>query len=102
MHTDDKTPSTALAPLVSAWLILVLLTLASLGLGHWFHGAAWLPPLVAAIVWLKGALVARRFIESPLAHPFIAWVLRVFIAFTPAALVLSAFFGRQLARWATL
>ena len=95
-------PTTTIAPLAAAWLALVALTLLSLGLGHWFHGAAWLPLLVAAIVWLKGTLVARRFIEADLATPFIRNVLRGFIAFTPIALVLTAFYGPQFARWATL
>lgn len=90
-------------PLITtAWLTLVALTLLSLGLGHWFHGAAWLPLLVAVIIWLKGKLIARQFIESHIAHPFIAQVLNAFIAFTPIALLLIAFFGTQFARWATL
>lgn len=92
----------ALAPLALAWLALVALTLVSLGLGHWLHGAAWLQILVAAIVWFKGHLVARHFIEADLATPFIRHLLRGFIAFTPLALVLTAFFGHQFARWATL
>lgn len=102
MCHDDKYPATALGPLTYAWLALVALTLLSLGLGQWFHGAAWLPLLVAVIVWLKGALVARCFIESHIAHPFIRRVLNGFVAFTPVALVLTAFFGGQFARWATL
>lgn len=97
-----STPPAALAPLTLAWLALVALTLFSLMLGQWFHGAAWLPVLVAAIVWIKGWLVARRFIEAEQAHPFIRNVLRGFIAFTPVALLLTAFFGHQFARWAVL
>lgn len=95
-------PATSIAPLAAAWLLLVALNLFSLALGHWFHGATWLPLLVAAILWLKGTLVARRFIESGLATPFIRNLLRAFIAFTPIALVLTAFWGHQFARWATL
>ena len=95
-------PSSALAPLTYAWLGLVVLTLLGLGLGQWFRGAAWQPLLVAAIVWIKGWLICRYFIESHLAHPFITRVLRGFILFAPIALVLTAFFGRQFARWATL
>jgi len=102
LNPSGKSSPASLAPLTYAWLALVMLTLLSLGLGQWFHGASGLPILVAAIVWLKGMLVARRFIESPLAHPFITWVLRGFIAFTPLALLLTAFFGGQFARWATL
>lgn len=94
--------STSLKPLFAAWLALVVLTLISLGLGHWFHGARWLPLMVAAIIWIKGHLIARHFIESHLAHPFIARVLSGFIAFTPLALLLIAFFGRDFARWASL
>jgi len=85
-----------------AWLALSGLTLLSLELGYWFHTASWLPLLVAVIVWAKGALVARSFIESHLAHPFVRRVLAGFIAFAPAALVLTAFFGDTLARWTQL
>ena len=88
--------------LTAAWLGLVALTLVGLGLGEWFRAARWLPLLVAAIIWLKGALVARHFIESHIAHPFIARLLRGFIAIAPVALILTAFFGDTLARWATL
>ena len=85
-----------------AWLALLLLTVVSLAAGEWLRGVPWLPLLVAAIIWLKGTLVARHFIESHLAHPFIARSLQVFVAFVPAALVLTAFFGDWIARWASL
>lgn len=88
--------------LTVAWLVLVALTLISLGLSEWFRDARWLPLLVAAIIWFKGALVARCFIESHVAHPFIARVLRTFIAISPLALIATAFYGNTLARWATL
>ncbi len=88
--------------LTAAWLALVALTLVGLGLGEWFRDARWLPLLVAAIIWLKGALVARCFIESHVAHPFIARLLQGFIAVAPGALLLTAFFGDTLARWASL
>lgn len=42
---------------------------------------------------VEGALVARQFIESHIAHPFIARLLQGFIAIAPTALVLTAFFG---------
>jgi len=102
MNPSHPVPGAGLAPLCRAWLGLVALTLLSLGLGQWFQGAAWLPLLVAAIVWLKGVLVARRFIESHLAHPFIARVMAAFIAFTPLALLATSFFGERIARWASL
>lgn len=105
-------PSAVISPAVSplpgvrslflAWIGLLTLTAISLGLGAWFHESRWLPLPVAAIVWLKGSLVARHFLESPRAHPLIVWLLRVFVGFAPAALVLTAFFGREFARWATL
>ncbi len=97
MSIPDSFPA-----LSRTWLLLVILTLISLGLGEWFHSAGWLPLLVAAIVWIKGFAVARHFIESQLAHPFIRRVLQSFIAFAPVALVLTSYFGGTFARWATL
>lgn len=88
--------------LTAAWLLLVALTLASLGLSEWFRELSWLPLVVAAIMWTKGLIVARCFIESHVAHPFIARVLKVFIAFAPIALVITAFFGNTVARWASV
>jgi len=85
-----------------AWLALTVLTLASLALGEWLRGANGLPLLVAAIVWAKGWLVARHFIESHEAHPFIARMLQIFIAFVPIALLMTSFFGAWIARWASL
>ena len=102
MASTSARPNTALRPLLTAWLALVALTALSLWLGRHFHGAAWLQVLVAAIIWIKGSLVARHFIEAELATPFIRNVLRAFIAYAPLALVLTAFFGPQFARWATL
>jgi hypothetical protein len=88
--------------LAGAWLLLVMLTLGSLGAGQWYHGASWLPLAIAALVWVKGTLIARYFIEANHAHPFIQWVLRAFIAFVPIWLLLSAWLGERLARWTTL
>lgn len=85
-----------------AWLLLVLLLLVSLGAGKFFHGAPWLPFAIAAIVWLKGTLIARYFIEANHAHPFIQWALRLFIGFVPALLLLTAWLGDRLAQWMTL
>lgn len=102
MRDQEEKLSTSLRPLTYGWLVLVALTLLSLGIGQWLHGVVWLPILVAAIIWAKGALIARFFIESHLSHPFIRRVLRYFIAFTPVALVLIVFFGDIFARWASL
>ena len=97
-----KHPSTAIAPLGSAWLILVALTLISPFLGQWLHGVGWLQLLVAGIVWVKGWLIVRQFIEIELAHPFIRRVMQGFILFTPVMLLLTVFLGNHFARWATL
>ena len=102
MKATPAVPSVSIWPLFGAWLGLVSLTAAGLALGQSSGGTAWLPLAVAALVWLKGWLVVRHFIEAHLAHPFIAWVLRVFIVCVPAALLLTTWFGPQLARWTTL
>lgn len=81
-----KTPTAMLVP---AWAALLALTAISLLLGQHHGHAAWMPWLVAAIIWIKGALVARFFLESHAVHPFIAWGLRVFIAIAPLALLIT-------------
>ncbi|MEW9897596.1 hypothetical protein ABWL39_03005 [Chitinivorax sp. PXF-14] len=101
MNTTEKTLSTSLAPLTYAWLGLLVLTITSLYLGQWFHGTPWLQLLVAAIIWVKGMLVARRFIEVEVTHPFIRRVVYVFVSVTPLALAMTAYFGTQLAHWAS-
>lgn len=102
MSTRHTTPSTSLVPLTLTWLVLSVLTLLSLGLGQWFHAAAWLPLMVAVIVWVKGTLVARYFIESDLTHSFIRRLLKGFIAFAPLWLILTGFYGGQFAQWGSL
>lgn len=79
---------------VLVWLGLLALSLTGLLLGEHFGHRPWMPLLVAAIIWVKGSLVAHYFIESHTAHPFVAWLLRIFIAFVPLALVISAWFGK--------
>ena len=98
--TAMKAPHTL--PLTAAWLALVVLTFLSLGFGEWFRSASWLPLLVAAVIWAKGTLVARGFIESHRAHPYIAWLLRGFVAFSVLALALTSFFPQHIARWTTI
>lgn len=83
-----------IAPIAMAWLGLLMLTVVSLVLGNRFGHASWMPLLVAAIIWIKATMVAHYFIESDVAHPLIAWIVRAFIAFVPTALVLSAFLGK--------
>ncbi len=94
--------STWMKPLYTVWLVLIGLTLLSVALGQGFHSADWLPLLVAAIVWIKGWLVGRYFIETQLATPFVRRVVAVFIAFAPCALVVTGFFGPSIARWTSL
>jgi len=84
-----KTTNSMLSLSVLAWLGLLVLTGISLLLGAQFGAASWMPFLVAGIIWIKGSMVARYFIESHQVHPFIAWVLRAFIAFTPLGLILT-------------
>ena len=79
---------------VLTWLALLALSFTGLLLGEWFGHRPWLPLLVAAIIWVKGSLVAHYFIESHTAHPFVRWLLRVFIAVVPLALVISAGLGK--------
>ncbi len=102
MQTAERLPSSSLLPLTIAWLGLIALTLLSLGLSQWLHGASWLPPLVAAIIWLKGALIAHQFSEVGLAHPFMRRVLAELIAFTPLALLGISYFCTRVAGWASL
>lgn len=79
---------------VLTWLALLALSFTGLLLGEWFGHRPWLSLLVAAIIWIKGSLVAHYFIESHLAHPFVSWLLRVFIAAVPVALLITAWFGK--------
>jgi hypothetical protein len=102
MKARPALPSLSISTLFGAWLGLLGLTALGLVLGRWSAGASWLPLAVAAVVWLKGWIVTRHFIESNVAHPFIAWVLRVFIVCVPAALLVTMWFGQQLARWTSL
>lgn len=84
-----KQSHSALSVSTLAWLGLLVLTGISLLLGAQFGAASWMPFLVAGIIWIKGSMVARYFIESHEAHPFIAWVLRAFIAFTSIGLIVT-------------
>ena len=102
MNTVETKNPAGLASFTHAWLGLVALTFASLYLSHWFHGTAWLQILVAAILWLKGILVAKKFIEIKATHTFIRRVVLGFVAVTPLVLLVIAYFGNQVARWATL
>ena len=97
MQPEDKL-NTALAPLVMTWGGLVLLSLLSVGLGEWVGNAPWLPAMVGAIIWLKGWLVARHFLEARLCRTLIRRMIWTFVAFAPIALVITDIFGARLAR----
>lgn len=88
--------------ITAAWLALLLLTFVSVASGEWFHSASWLPLLVGAVIWIKGTLVTRYFIETKQAHPYIVWLLRLFIAFAVLALLGTSFFPATIARWTTI
>lgn len=102
MESIERKPVTSLRPLVLTWLALVALTLVSPQLGDGLGGQEVMQLIVAAIIWIKGHLVARHFIEAELAHPFLRNVLRFFIAFPPIAIVVTTSFGDRFARFATL
>jgi hypothetical protein len=102
MESIARKPATSLRPLLLTWLALVGLTLVSPQLGNGLGGQEAVQLIVAAIIWIKGHLVARHFIEAELAHAFIRNVLCFFIAFTPIAIVLTTFFGDRFARFASL
>ncbi|NMG01566.1 cytochrome C oxidase subunit IV family protein [Azoarcus taiwanensis] len=95
-------PNTAYSPLFLAWTALVMLTLASIAAGRTFNDEAWLPLVIAGMVWLKASLVARYFIEAHDAPPFIRWAVRLFVGFVPFCLLLTAFWGDDIARWTSL
>ena len=98
MTTSDSTNPTSLVPLALVWLALVSLSLFSLLLGEWVGRAAWLPVVVATVIWLKAWLIARYFLEAYQCVAFIRRLVLGFIAFAPVALVLTDTFGTQLAK----
>lgn len=102
MNEATGQPPSRITPIAFAWLALILLTVTSIALGRWLQGLSVLPVLVATIIWLKAWLVARYYLEVRLSHTFIRWMVRVFIAFVPFALVITDLFGAQIAKWLTL
>lgn len=77
-----------------AWLGLLLLTAVGLVTGQTSGHASWLPILVAPLIWMKGWVVARYFLNAGEAHPYVSWLVRVFTAFAPAALILTDVLSR--------
>lgn len=97
MNVSDSPRNTSLLPLAISWLALISLTLFSLVLGEWMDRSAWLPALVASVIWIKAWVIARHFLEVQDCTRFIRRLVLGFIAFAPIALVLTDTFGVQLA-----
>ncbi|MDR6213837.1 cytochrome C oxidase subunit IV family protein [Paracidovorax wautersii] len=76
-----------------AWLALLLLTAASVGVvGHAHHGGSRLGMAlaVAGIAWVKGRLLIRHYLEARRAGPMFLRIVTGFCALAPLALVASA------------
>ncbi len=75
---------------VLAWLALILLSAASLMLTHQGSGVSASALIVAALVWIKAQIVARRFLELGHASPTFQWAINIFMAYGPLGLVVIA------------
>jgi hypothetical protein len=73
-----------------AWLALVLLSAASLLLTHQGSGVSASALIVAALVWIKAQIVARRFLELGHAGLPFQWAINIFMAYGPLGLVIIA------------
>lgn len=73
-----------------AWLALVLLSALSLMLTHRGSGVSASALIVAALVWVKAQIVARRFLELGHAGRPFQWALHIFMAYGPLGLVILA------------
>lgn len=73
-----------------AWLALVVLSAVSLTLTHQGHGVSASALVVAALVWIKAQIVARRFLELDHASPTFQWAINIFMAYGPIGLVVIA------------
>ncbi len=72
---------------VLAWLALMLLSAASLMLTHQGSGVSASALIVAALVWIKAQIVARRFLELGHASPTFQWAINIFMAYGPSGRV---------------
>lgn len=97
MAHPEKTPSTSLRPLVLAWLGLVALTLTSLFIAEWLPHMSGLALLIACIIWLKGWLLARFYLETELSRRIIRRATWAFVGFVPLGLLLTSYFGASVA-----
>lgn len=81
-----------------AWLGLVALTLASLFIAEWAPaGMSGLALLIAAIIWLKGWLLAHFYLETAHSRRIIRRATWAFVGFVPIGLLLTSYFGKGLA-----
>jgi hypothetical protein len=102
MKTISSPYSTSLRPLVLTWLVLIALSFTSPQLGQDFGGDQGVRLAVAAIIWIKGTLIARYFFEIDHARPFIRRVVHGFVAIVPLTIILTHFFGDAFLRLVTL
>ena len=83
-----KRHANSLRGLEQAWLVLVLLAMASLLLTHRTGGLSGSAFTVAALVWIKAQIVARRFLELGHAGRVFQLLIQVFMAFGPLGLIM--------------
>ncbi len=93
---------TSLANVNRAWLLLIVLTLGGGWLGESSHPGIATYLLVAGFMALKGRLVIDHFLEMGSAHRSIRRVVRWFGLALPLLVVVSYFFGPEIARLTTL
>lgn len=82
-------PALQKVTLASAWIGLLFLTLVGLLAGGLWEHTSGLPLFVAALIWIKGWMVGRYFLNIDDAHPYVAWLVRIFTVFAPVALLLT-------------
>ncbi len=88
-----KNPLHALGPrsATQAWLLLVLLTIASAAIAVTERGVLpWIGWVIAALVAWKAWLVAEHYLEVADAAPVFRVIVRGFISLAPLALVVTA------------
>jgi len=84
------------------WLFLMALTLSGALMGEYAHPGFWVTVSVAVITAVKGRLIIDEFMELGDASPAIRRTVRIFGLLVPALILLTWFFGPQLAQWTRL
>lgn len=85
-----------------AWLLLIALTLGGTLLGESSNPGFWTSVLLAGIMALKGRMVIDHFLELGNAHPSIRRLVRLYATALPLLVIVSYFFGPQIARLTAL